>query len=247
MLPDFLIIGTQKGGTTSLSDYLARHPDVHPPRQKEVHYFDENYVRGLDWYSQFFVSDDGDPDVTFEASPYYMAHPLVPERVARDLDDPKLIVLLRDPVDRAYSHYRHQVRKGREDLSFEEALEAEPERVQEAEEQMVNGELNYSDDHRVYSYLLRGMYARQLKRWFEHIDRNRFHVVQSERFFDETSDTYLGILDFLDLPEHEPDQYRQVTPGDYDPMDEQTRRELESFFEPHNEELFELLDRDFGW
>jgi len=246
-LPDFVIIGTQKGGTTSLSDYLARHPDVRPPRQKEVHYFDENYGRGINWYSQFFATGDHSTGTTFESSPYYMAHPLVPRRMAEDLENPKLVVLLRNPVDRAYSHYQHQVRKGREELSFEEAIDAEPDRVQPPEEAMASGDLHYSEDHRIYSYLLRGMYARQLNRWFEYFDRGHFHVMQSERFFEDTSKTYRDLLGFFDLAEHEPDEYQQVSAGDYDPMDDETRRQLEEFFEPHNQKLYELLDREFDW
>src|SRR5579885_2674785 len=129
LLPDFIIIGTQRGGTTSLYAYLGQHPQIAPAVIKEVHFFDNNYERGVGWYRTQFpflieksiAKNIGQQNfITGEASPYYLFHPHVPERAAKVVPGAKLIVLLRNPIDRAYSHYYHEVELGHEKLSFEQ-------------------------------------------------------------------------------------------------------------------------------
>src|SRR5262249_27856015 len=136
---DFVIIGTQRGGTTSLYRYLIDHPDVAGAMlTKEVHYFDTNLRRGPGWYRAFFPTKaardrhrrrTGRELVAGEASPYYLFHPLVPDRAHELLPDAKLVVMLRDPVERAFSHHGHEVELGYEQLGFAEALDREPERL----------------------------------------------------------------------------------------------------------------------
>src|SRR5207247_1968770 len=149
ILPSFLVIGAQRAGTTTLFNQLLRHPDVCGPggagvswARKEIHFFDERYYLGANWYRTFFplaatrrVSRLRGGDVQAgEATPYYMFHPLVPERVAATVPEMRLFVLLRNPVDRAYSHYQMMARSNRENLSFEDALAAEEERLAGGEE-----------------------------------------------------------------------------------------------------------------
>ncbi|HEV2894458.1 MAG TPA: sulfotransferase, partial [Actinomycetota bacterium] len=139
LLPDYLIIGAQRAGTTSLHRYLIQHPGVRTTlRTKGVHFFDTAYGRGMSWYASRFPTKltawyvarrHGVELRTGEASPYYLFHPHVPARVAEHLPQVRLIALLRDPVGRAYSHYQHEVARGFETLSFEEAIEAEPARL----------------------------------------------------------------------------------------------------------------------
>ena len=119
--PNFLIIGAQRCGTTSLYNYLIQHPQIVPSSKKEVHFFDLNFHLGQSWYEKHFpeVSDN---ILTGEASPYYIFHPLCPKRIFDYDPSVKLIVILRNPIDRAYSHYRHIVRLGHEPLKFEDAL-----------------------------------------------------------------------------------------------------------------------------
>ena len=133
-MPDFLIIGTQRGGTTSLYNYLLARPQIAAATRKEVHFFDNNFHRGIPWYRAHFpslIQGDmaetirGQRFITGEASPYYLFHPHAPARAALVVPKAKLIVLLRNPVDRAYSHYCRMVKKGRETLSFEDALAQE--------------------------------------------------------------------------------------------------------------------------
>ena len=102
-LPDFLIIGAQKCGTSSMFAYLNQHPQMKLPDVKEIHFFDLNYSNGLDWYTSHFPPASlSHRMVTGEASPYYLFHPHVPERVRLHCPDVKLVVMLRNPVDRAY-------------------------------------------------------------------------------------------------------------------------------------------------
>src|SRR4051812_20031887 len=114
-LPSVLIIGAQKSGTTSLSSYLVEHPDMLPSLRKEVHYFSFNYERGVNWYRAHFPYTHHlrRGALTLDATPYYLVHPLVAQRAAQLLPHAKLVVLLRNPVDRALSHYQHEVRGGR--------------------------------------------------------------------------------------------------------------------------------------
>ncbi len=247
--PAFLIIGGMKCGTTSLYQYLVQHPDVERGFVEEVHYFDLNYHRGPSWYRAHFPrgGKGGGGPIAGDDSPYYLFHPLVPERVARDLPDVRLIALLRDPVDRAYSHYNHEVRRGREPLPIEQALDREEARLSgEVERIEADGEY-VSFEHHKHSYKARGRYAEQLHRWFEHIPRDRFLIVQSERMFRDPQSVLDQTLGFLDLPGMELETYDVFNPGSYPSLPEGTRDHLEDHFLPHNDDLYRLLGERYDW
>jgi hypothetical protein len=177
MLPDFVIIGGQRCGTTSLYNYLLEHPCVAGSFAKEVHYFDDNYSKGDTWYRAHFVTNLEAEKIreakgyfmTGEATPYYLFHPLVPERFVELLPKCKPIVLLRNPVDRAYSHYNMEVRKEREPLSFEKALASEEKRLEGETEALLSGKALTSYNHRRFTYRARGLYYDQLERWASRI------------------------------------------------------------------------------
>jgi len=241
--PSYLIVGTQKGGTTSLFDHLATHPGVRAPRYKEVHYFDWFADRPFSYYLSSFPLGNWS---TGEASPYYLFHPYVPERVARVLPEIKLIALLRNPADRALSHHNHNVALGLEELDFEEALDAEEARLAgEAESLAEPGTL--SMPHRHFSYLARGRYAEQLERWLEHFPREQLLVLSSEEFFADPQQGYSETLRFLGLPEHALENVTARNARAYDAMPAATRARLDDHFAPDNARLAELVGRDFGW
>jgi hypothetical protein len=248
-LPDFVMIGGMKCGTTSLFQYLQQHPGVSPVYVEEVHYFDLNYGRGLNWYRAHFPMRPGGGEATVSGddSPYYIFHPMVPARVAKDLPDVKLIALLRNPVDRAYSHYNHELRRDRETLSFEQALDKEAERLEGEEERMAVDPSYVSFEHQRHSYVARGRYAEQLDRWFALFPRERILVLQSEEMFRDPGPVYNRVLDFLDLPASDVPEFGVFNPGGYKEMEGSTRRRLEETFEPLNEDLFKLLGRSFDW
>jgi hypothetical protein len=244
-LPTFLILGAQKAGTTALYAYLRRHPDVTGPTWKEVSFFDRHYTRGAGWYRGNFPIRRG--AAVGEASPSYVFHPLAPQRVAALVPDARLVVLLRNPVDRAYSHYQHQVALGREPLSFEDALAAEDERLQGEVERMLADPRYFSDAWWNHTYRARGLYAEQLERWFAVFPREQLHVLTADELGAETDASYRRVLEHIGVPSRSLPQYPRVFEREYGAMQPETRRRLaESFAEP-NSRLYELLGRDLGW
>jgi hypothetical protein len=257
LLPDYLIIGAQRAGTTSLHRYLVQHPGVRTMlRTKGVHFFDTSYGRGMAWYASRFPTKlyawyvarrHGVELVTGEASPYYLFHPHVPHRVAEHLPRVKLIALLRDPVQRAYSHYQHEVARGFETLSFEEAVEAEPARLAGEVERMTAEPLYNSFAHQHHSYLARGRYHEQLATWRSLFGDEQLLVLSSERFFGAPEQTFRQVLDFLGLPAFTPDAYEKHNAHQYAQMGAEVRgRLIEQYREP-NRRLYESLGEDLGW
>ena len=249
-LPSVLLIGAQRSGTTSLFNYLVRHPAVLPPLGKEIHYFDLHYGRGVRWYRGRFPYRYRlrGGAITLDASPYYLLHPLAPERAARLVPEVKLVAVLRHPVERAFSHYQHEVRDGRETLAFEDALEQEAARLAGEEERLRNDPDYYSFNHHRYSYTRRGLYLEQLLRWGAHFPRARLLVLQSEALFREPAKVVGRVQDFLGLPQHRSGSYRPFYQGNYDRhMPVELRRRLGAYFEPHNRELYRWLGEEFDW
>lgn len=256
LLPDFLIIGAQKSGTTSLYHYLSLHPYVHRATRKEVHFFDLHFHRGIGWYRAHFPSSQHAffsrrvlrrPFITGEATPYYIFHPHVARRVHEALPGAKLIVLLRNPVDRAYSQYMRQVRAGREQLPFEEAIQREQERIGPELQRMLEDEAYNSRAHRWYSYVSRGLYADQLQVWLDLFPRSSILVESSEGLAANPGAAMARVFEFLGLPAVAPGEFRRRNAGSYKPMAPATREYLADLFRPHNERLYRLIGRRFNW
>jgi hypothetical protein len=167
--------------------------------------------------------------------------------VRATVPDAKLIVLVRDPVERALSHYHHEVALGREPLSFEDAIEAEPERTRGEEERLAREPGYFSHAWWDYTYLARGRYAEQLERWLAVFPREQLLVVPSDELADEPEETYGRVLEFLAAPAHQLDSYPRVYEQSYAEMRSETRRRLAEHFAEPNRRLYELLGRDFGW
>ena len=256
LLPHFIIIGAQRCGTTSLYRNLVKHPCVAPALLKEVHYFDWNYHRGTNWYRSHFPSSLYQwyarkiwkrDTFSGEASPYYFFHPRVPERVGKLLPEVKLVVLLRNPMHRAYSHYQMEFKKGYETLSFDEAISAESERLAYEAEHAGEEDTWKSFHHRHHSYLSRGNYVDQLTRWMKYTDEQRLLILRTEDFWVDPTSTYQRVVQFLDLPRWELQDYRSSHISQYAKMDRAIRRRLTQYFRPQNQRLYDLLGRDFGW
>jgi hypothetical protein len=255
-LPDFLVIGAQKAGTTALYAYLRWHPAVLGPSWKEVSFFDRHYARGEAWYRGHFPNRlrvrlarrrTGLEPVVGEASPSYLYHPLAPRRVHDLVPDVRLIAILRDPVERAFSHYNHEVALGREPLSFEQAIEAEGERLHGEVERMLREPTYFSHAWWNYTYLGRGRYAEQLERWLEAFPREQLLVLTSEQLSARPAETYADVLRFLGLPPHELSSFPRLNTREYGAMAPRTRAALADRFAEPNRELAELLGRDPGW
>ena len=210
-LPGFLVIGAQKAGTTALYAYLRQHPAITGPSWKEVSFFDRHYARGEAWYRGNFPNSlRARGDLVGEASPSYLFHPLAPERVAGLVPEAKLIVLVRNPVDRAYSHYQHEVALGREPLSFEYAVAAEYERLRGEEGRLVADPSYFSHAWWNYTYRARGLYADQLERWLAVFPREQLLVVPSDDLSADPGAAYASVLAFLGAVPYRLDAYPRV-------------------------------------
>jgi Sulfotransferase domain len=247
-LPDFLIIGAQKAGTTALYAYLRRHPAITGPSWKEVSYFDRHYGRGEAWYRGNFpnrVRARG--KLVGEASPSYIFHPLGPERAKALVPEARLVALVRNPVDRALSHYHHEVALGREPLPFEDALDAEEDRLGGEEERLAADPSYFSRAWWSHAYKSRGRYAKQLERWLAVFPREQLLILPSEDLGGEPGRTHARVLDFLGAAPHRLDAYPRVYERQYEAMRPETRERLAAEFEAPNRRLYELLGRDLGW
>lgn len=249
-LPNALMIGVQKGGTTSLYHYLLQHPLIFGSSKKEPGFFSKNYDRGESWYRSFFpLRLQVRPGaVVVEATTSSMSHPLAPERAFRHVPQARLIALLRDPVERAWSHYHHTVRLGREHLPFDQAIWSEEERMRDFWAR-VEREPEIYDTFNYYSYLSRGLYSQQLRRWIEHFGRDRLLVLASEDLYRDPRGVTERAVRFLGLEPHEGIDYRRRNEGANkgSEIPPAIRQQLVAYFEPHNEELYELIGRDLGW
>lgn len=253
-LPDFLVIGTKRGGTTTLFRALQDHPQVLPmfpsvQAIKSPHYFDHHFHRGEAWYRGHFPIRSDRARLTGESSPYYLFHPLAPRRVHDLVPDVRLIALLRDPVTRALSHYWDRVKNGIETLGFEEAIEAEEGRIGGERERLLAGETVDSPAHEHFSYLARGLYADQLASWFAFFPREQVLVLRSEDLYADPAAIHARTLDFLGLPPHrQAGGYGRLHGhADRPSMRSDTEQLLRAWFAPHNERLARLLGTDLWW
>src|SRR5215208_27541 len=247
-LPDFLILGAQKAGTTALYAYLRRHPKITGPSWKEVSYFDRHYSRGPSWYrGNFpnFLRTRG--ELVGEASPSYLFHPLAPQRVKELLPEARLVALVRNPVDRALSHYNHEVALGREPFSFEDALATEEERLEGEEERLRADPSYFSSEWWSHTYKARGRYAEQLERWLAVFPREQLLVLPSDDLGSDPARAHAQVLEFLGAPPQRLDSYPRGCERRYEPMKPETREQLAAEFGEPNRRLYALLGRDLGW
>jgi hypothetical protein len=257
MLPGFLIVGGQRCGTTSMYRALSQHPAVlKAVLHKGVHYFDTNYQRGMGWYQAHFPlkahgrwveRSSGTPAVTFESSPYYMFHPLAGQRIAADLPGIKLLVLVRDPVERAYSAHAHELGRGYETEPFERALQLETARLDGEAERLMADPAYLSHNYQHHAYCARGQYIEQLEQLERRFGRERIHVVDSAAFWADPEPSFNAVLDFLGLPCYANVAFDRHNARPRVPMGEILRRELREHFQPYDERLANWLGRELSW
>jgi hypothetical protein len=256
LLPDFIIIGTNRGGTAALYQYLCGHPSMSPSFHREVHFFERHFAKGMTWYRgnfpsifyKYYVTRGArKPFVTGEATTYYIFHPHAPRRISKALPGVKLIALLRNPTNRAYAQYHQKVRQGREMLSFADAIEAETERLSGEREKMLADESYESTEYRDHSYLARGIYVDQLAYWMSLFPKEQILVLRSEDLRANPAGVLKQVLTFLELPAWTPTNHNNYGEASYPKMDPEIRKRLNEYFKPHNRRLCDFLGRDFGW
>ena len=247
-LPRFLVIGGQRCGTSLLYDYIIRHPAVRSCLGEETFYFSLNHSKGWAWYrshfpvkSMIFISG--------EVSADYLFHPLAPERIRGRLPGVKLIVLLRNPVDRAFSHYSHEVSLGRESKSFEDALALEDIRLAGEKDKVMTQEDYVSEDMEYFSYKSRGRYADQIIRWFGYFSREQVQILRSEDFYMYPAGVMNEVYKFLGLKIYSLTDFKDSTyeRDKHKDMDPSTREMLQDYYRPHNEKLYKLIGRNMEW
>ncbi|HLR97899.1 MAG TPA: sulfotransferase [Jiangellaceae bacterium] len=254
--PDLIVVGGQRCGTTSLFRALEQHPQlVRPTLNKGINYFDINYDRGEQWYAGHFPTarsvrhrTGGDRRaVAFEASGYYLFHPLAPERIARDLPDIKIIAMLRDPVERAFSAWKHERARGYEAEPFDRAIEMESERTRGEADRMRKDPGYQSYAHRHFAYAARGDYPKLLGWYYDLLPAAQIHVVYSEDFFANPAAEFARITRFLDV-DHAPgllfEQHNARRSG---PMPPRAQRLLEERFAGQGDQLEALVGRRPPW
>jgi|APSaa5957512535_1039671.scaffolds.fasta_scaffold87444_2 hypothetical protein len=248
VLPDFIIIGTMKSGTTSLYYDICEHPCVESASYDEIGYFDVNYHLGLNWYRSMFptiikknkVIKKFGKFMTGEDTPFYFWNSKVVERIHKDLPNIKLIVILRNPIDRAYSEYQNGIRNGTENRIFEDVIKDEIKNIK-------NKTLTVELCSGINSILTRGIYHIQLKLWREKFETNQILVIQTEMFSKNPSNIMNDIFEFFDLPKYVIKKNRMDKLFKYPEMKKETRDVLIEFFDSYNEELFKMLGYRFDW
>jgi hypothetical protein len=238
-LPDFLIIGAMRSGTTSLYYALTQHPRVVPPGKKEIHFFNSNYERGPDWYRTWFPLRAAlvGGKMTFEATTFYLFDKEAPARARSVIPDARFIAILRDPVARAVSHYYHSRRWGKESLNFTDALAAE-------EARLATGD---PSEFRTHSYFTRGCYDEQLENWLSEFPREQILVLISEEFFARPQEGVDTITDFVGLPRASIKDLTRQHAGGQSEADPAVHDQLRLRFAPRNARLAGILGRDLPW
>ena len=251
-LPDFIIIGTARSGTTSLYYNICQHQCVLTAAYDELGFFDSNYHLGLNWYRSLFptlfskwvVKQKTQFAITGEDTPFYIWNPLVAKRILKIIPNVKLIVLFRNPVDRAYSNYHLAVREGSENLSFEDAIQSELDSLK-------NSKIKSDDDVKKYtiprSYIAKGFYADQLKIWLKLFKSEQLFITSTEDFESNTENILNKIYDFLEIPQINLKNLEKHKVASYPPMKDETRKFLVDLYKIHNEELFRMISKEFDW
>ncbi|MEZ5138507.1 MAG: sulfotransferase [Acidimicrobiales bacterium] len=258
--PELLVVGAKRGGTTSLWRYLADHPGVLPtfPQAEQIkgtYFFDEEWHRGERWYRSHFPTDReraraaaalGYEPIAFEASPYYLFHPHAPARARQTVPEATVVALLRDPVERAFSHYKER-RNHTEPLGFAEAIAAEPERTAGEEARMLADPTVVSPAHRHQTYLAQSRYAPMLERWFDAFGRDRVLVSAAEDFYADPQAFCDQITDAVGLPRRDlgdPEPFNAEPSADMDPV---VRSQLRAALRDDIVAVERLLGRPMPW
>lgn len=256
-LPNLFILGTQKGGTSSLYKYLVSHPAILESYQKEAQFFNRSFKHGTSYYRAFFPKQKDIEQVkeihgkayAIDASPDYLDFPGVPEKLSSLSVDSKFIVLLREPSERAYSHYKMTQRlTGKfEPLNFHEALNSEDQRLSDILSNPDHSDYDKALKHSLYSYREKGYYARHLSRWFSHFPREKFLILYSEEFFTDPQKTLSKCFDFLGLEQKQIERVSKIyNKGQHNEIDEDLT-ELRAHFEESILELSDLLGERPPW
>jgi hypothetical protein len=266
--PSFLIIGAQKAATSSLYTYLIQHPNIVSPKEKELNFFnvDSNYNHGYGFYNEKFhrFLNPFKKHLTFEATPEYIYIPYVPKRIYDYNPKMKFIVILREPVERAYSAWNmfkklHSLNKIPTVIE-KSYIDNIPNNLKTilfnkdypSFEELIKLEQKYIQDQQTFlepSFLRRGIYHQQIQRYYQLFNANQFLFLEHREIGNSLTDTLNKVLNFVGLPTyHWNDLNRNIAnKGNYEEVKPTNFQELKLFYKPHNEELFDLIQQKFDW
>ena len=249
VLPDFVVIGSTKSGTTSLHYYLIQHPRI--ISERNVHFFEYMQTNSIEWYRAHFPTKaykNFKKLTVGEQTATYLFHPLIPKRIHTTIPNAKFIVVLRNPVDRAYSNYTHQVREGIEKRTFEEAIKSELKRIEICKN---NSEYKINNDdfsnHVIFSYLRHGIYVDFIKAWMEFFTKEQFLILPTYDLNNNRAKFLKQVFDYLNVQNFEIKDVERQNVGEYKKLDKSMRKFLVNYYRPHNERLFKLLEKNFDW
>ena len=250
VLPDFIVIGFGKAGTTTLYHYLSEHPCIMKSSHDHLGFFDSNFKLGLNFYksffpsifSKFFLLYTKKYFMTYDVTASYIRCPLCAQRIFKTLPKIKLIIICRNPVDVAYSYFYNDTSL-RAKLSFEEAIKKEI-KIHENEKKKSK---NYPIDLLETSFLAKGMYAEQIKIWCDLFPKNQLLFIKTEDLAQNPIKTFNEIFDFLNLRQYSIQNFEKQNVSKYTPMKEETRKFLNDFYKPYNENFFHLINQQFDW
>ena len=252
VLPDFLVIGVGRSGTTSLYYYLDQHPSIVKSSYDEIGFFDDNFHLGLSWYrsmfttifTKFLIKLKTKYFMTYEVTPWYVRRPWTARRIKKIFPNIKLIIVLRNPIDRTYSHY-HLSTQNDEKRDFKAVIKEDMKNISQWDITEKND--SYFSNQVQNSKLARGFYYEQIIPWFELFSKEQIMIISSEDLASKTQSTLREIFSFLELPIYDIKNTEKVNVSKYSKMDQETRNFLIDFFRPYNEKLFEYLNREFDW
>lgn len=246
-MPDFLIIGAQKAGSSALYKFICAHPNVKRALVKEPHFFSlEYFSKNLSWYrAQFPIRSKG--TLVGEASPSYCTDPLAPERVKKEIPKTKLIFIVRDPVDRAISNYFHSVKYGWETLNIQDAFNRPLEEFEKTLESMEKSTEYVGSFYNRHAYIHRGFYALQLKRWLMHFPKEQLLVVENNDLLTQPQMVYRQICEFLELEQWQPDSFGKHNVGKTKDVNTELKEHLRKIYREPNQEFFKMIGREYPW
>jgi hypothetical protein len=243
--PDFLVIGTHKGGSTSMFEYISQHPEVQMARRKEINFYTKYYRFGMRYYQSLFPKKNVDK-LTGEGTPYYLFHPLVPARVKATLPNVKIIVLLRNPVIRAHSHY-NMIKAIDPASTFDEAVSLEKTRIGTKTEKLLKNPNYYSIEHQGFSYFSRGLYYEQLSNWLKYFQLKDMLILKSEDLFENPKKELKKVYDYLGLSEIYPQDISPKNAREYSGLSKEDYDRYKLYFKEDQKKLHELLGDHFQW
>ena len=253
VLPNFLVIGVGRGGTTSLYEYLGQHNCITKSAYDEIGYFDDNVHLGINWYRSMFPTTFHKKKIiakygnflTFEVTPWYIRKPWITERIQDIVKNVKIIAVLRNPIDRTYSHYHLALRDNTISKSFDEIVDQDIDILKKSSS--LDRDKNYFNNVVQNSFVARSFDAEQLDHWFKMFNKKNRWTVSSESLSKNTQNTLNIIFSFLNLNHQNIPNLEKMNVGKYPPMSNTIHKKLFDYFYEYNEKLFDLIDERYDW